>query len=154
MTPATIAALAAAGVGTASLATLGAYTITSHGKNELTLEAARNLLYCRKYIDKATVAINGTLNSAYRSPEVNKAVGGSPTSDHMRGLAADIKPGKLYTVDSAIERIRNLVALGELGAVRQVINEPGWVHVGWYPPGGSGKLTVLKKVGDDFVAVV
>jgi hypothetical protein len=30
------------------------------------------------------------LNSAYRSPAVNKKVGGSPSSRHMQGLASDI----------------------------------------------------------------
>ena len=31
------------------------------------------------------------INSGYRSPEVNKKVGGSPTSNHLTGCAADIK---------------------------------------------------------------
>ena len=31
------------------------------------------------------------INSGYRSPEVNKAVGGVPTSNHLTGCAADIK---------------------------------------------------------------
>ena len=34
------------------------------------------------------------VNSAYRSPESNAAVGGSKTSDHCKGMAADIEiPG-------------------------------------------------------------
>lgn len=32
-----------------------------------------------------------TINSGYRSPAVNVAVGGSPTSDHCLGMAADIE---------------------------------------------------------------
>ena len=31
------------------------------------------------------------INSAFRSPAVNKAVGGSPTSNHLTGCAADIR---------------------------------------------------------------
>ena len=31
------------------------------------------------------------INSGFRSPEVNKKVGGSPTSNHLTGCAADIK---------------------------------------------------------------
>ena len=35
-----------------------------------------------------------TVNSGYRSPELNKAIGGSTTSDHCKGMAADIEiPG-------------------------------------------------------------
>lgn len=33
------------------------------------------------------------VNCAFRSPEVNKAVGGVPTSAHLQGLAADITAG-------------------------------------------------------------
>ena len=31
------------------------------------------------------------INSAFRSPAVNKAVGGAPTSNHLTGCAADIR---------------------------------------------------------------
>ncbi len=31
------------------------------------------------------------INSGFRSPEVNKAVGGSPTSNHLTGCTADIR---------------------------------------------------------------
>lgn len=31
------------------------------------------------------------INSGYRSPEVNRAVGGVPTSNHLTGCAADIR---------------------------------------------------------------
>ena len=33
------------------------------------------------------------VNSGYRSPILNKAVGGKPTSQHLRGEAADITGG-------------------------------------------------------------
>ena len=33
------------------------------------------------------------INSAYRSPEVNKKAGGSPTSNHLTGCAVDIHVG-------------------------------------------------------------
>ena len=39
------------------------------------------------------------INSGYRSPEVNKKVGGAPNSNHMTGCAADIK---VYGVEEAL----------------------------------------------------
>lgn len=47
------------------------------------------------------------LNSFYRSPKVNAAVGGSPTSYHMLGLAADIDPPDGVTHDDLQHRIAN-----------------------------------------------
>lgn len=43
------------------------------------------LQYVRKELGQPII-----INSAYRTPEVNKAVGGVSTSKHMQGLAADI----------------------------------------------------------------
>jgi zinc D-Ala-D-Ala carboxypeptidase len=41
------------------------------------------------------------LNSAYRSPEVNAAVGGAKKSAHMEGLAADISPTEMSNLQAA-----------------------------------------------------
>jgi len=44
------------------------------------------------------------VNSAYRSPEVNKAIGSKPTSQHCIGCAADIRvPG--LTPDSVVKEL-------------------------------------------------
>lgn len=40
-----------------------------------------------------------TVNSGYRCPRHNKAVGGSPNSQHTLGTAADIRPPTGITVD-------------------------------------------------------
>jgi hypothetical protein len=40
------------------------------------------------------------INSGYRCPELNAAVGGSPTSYHMLGLAADFDPPAGWTHDA------------------------------------------------------
>lgn len=60
---------------------------------------------------------NFTIASAYRSPLVNSAVGGSSTSRHMAGDAADIIPHtmtaeKYWVKILANERIKNM--LGEI----------------------------------------
>ncbi|MGM0409171.1 MAG: YcbK family protein [Bacillota bacterium] len=43
------------------------------------------------------------INSGYRTPEHNKAVGGAPESKHMEGIAADVKKVKDYTIDEMAE---------------------------------------------------
>ena len=45
------------------------------------------------------VGIPYTPNSAYRTPEHNKRVGGSPKSQHLTGKAIDIPLLKGYTID-------------------------------------------------------
>lgn len=59
-----------------------------------------------------------TINSGYRSPELNSAVGGAKNSYHLYGRAADIpmKP-------CLIAYIRDHLPYKEL------INEGGWIHV-------------------------
>lgn len=65
--------------------------------------------------------------SCYRAPEVNQAVGGSKSSAHMKGLAAD------FTI-AGIPNIEICSAISALGiAFDQIIyefGESGWVHLG------------------------
>lgn len=69
-----------------------------------------------------------TVNSGYRSPELNKAVGGSATSDHMQGRAADITGGS----PAENKKLFNLIQ--SLGlSFHQLIDEKNfaWVHVSY-----------------------
>lgn len=65
------------------------------------------------------------VSSGYRPPKLNQLIGGSPTSAHMDGRAADISvPG--MTPLAVAERIRDMNLPYD-----QVIHEFGkWVHVG------------------------
>ena len=69
------------------------------------------------------------INSGYRCPEVNKAVGGVPTSQHSRGEAADVCPfGRNGHGD--IEVVRKLaITARDLGLpFDQMILYPTFVH--------------------------
>lgn len=67
-----------------------------------------------------------TVVSAYRSPAVNRAVGGVPTSDHAQGLAADIRVFEL----TGLEVARAIAASG-LRFDQLIWYRPsGAVHVG------------------------
>lgn len=65
------------------------------------------------------------INSAYRSPKVNAAIGGSSTSAHMTGQAADfIAPSFGTPQEIAIE-----IAASDI-PFDQLIFEGAWVHFG------------------------
>lgn len=68
------------------------------------------------------------ITSGYRCPELNRAIGGSITSAHVGGLAADfIAPefGSPYQVARSIEANADEVDFDQL------IFEGGWVHIGF-----------------------
>lgn len=61
--------------------------------NEPTVEVAVNLcMLCRHILDPLREALKCpiTISSGYRSPALNKAVGGVSNSQHMKGQAVDI----------------------------------------------------------------
>jgi len=68
------------------------------------------------------------ISSGYRSPEVNRAVGGSSTSAHMSGLAVDFTcPGFGSPLDICHALEPHMVELG----IDQLIWEfTTWVHLG------------------------
>ncbi|MCC8051263.1 MAG: D-Ala-D-Ala carboxypeptidase family metallohydrolase [Clostridiales bacterium] len=70
------------------------------------------------------------VNSGYRCPALNEAVGGSKTSDHMLGRAADIE-----AVDrSRVSNTRLFALVQSLGlSFDQLIDESNmsWVHISY-----------------------
>ncbi len=77
------------------------------------------------FLNQLRLRFGGPLivTSGYRSPEHNKAVGGVPNSQHVKGLAADICP--LDTAD--LNRLWQLAdSMNETGGVGRYDN---FVHV-------------------------
>ena len=69
------------------------------------------------------------VTSGYRSPAVNKACGGSPTSQHVLGEAADFTvPGvsNLALAQWMRDKLDYDQLIYEFG-------ESGWIHVSWRP---------------------
>ena len=86
--------------------------------------------YCERY-SLGTPAIR--ISSGYRSPELNKAVGGVKTSAHVEGYAADLQP-----VNGNQDEFEKFFAteFSHMGyAYDQIIIEKSktsrWVHVGY-----------------------
>jgi zinc D-Ala-D-Ala carboxypeptidase len=89
------------------------------------------------------------VNSGFRHPDVNAAVGGSKTSDHCKGMAADIEIPGIANADLAQWIVDNC-------EFRQVILEfytpgipdSGWVHVSYNPDDNKKQvLTAMKENG-------
>ncbi len=87
------------------------------------IKLASQLQFLRDYTGRPI-----TINSAYRCPEHNAKVGGSKTSQHLLGKAADItiqslKPAEVYAL------IEELIDMGHLlqGGLG-LYEEKGFVH--------------------------
>lgn len=73
------------------------------------------------------------ISSGYRSPELNKAVGGAKNSQHLSGQAADIyckHSSKAYLFGLIKKMIDNSeIKVGQLIWEYGTVNEPNWIHV-------------------------
>lgn len=89
------------------------------------------------------------INSGYRAPEVNASVGGSKTSDHCKGMAADIEIAGIANPDLAEWIVKNLKFTQViLEFYTQGVPDSGWVHVSYDPSNLKCQaLTAVKENG-------
>lgn len=88
------------------------------------------------------------VSSFYRSPKLNKAIGGAAKSQHMTGEAMDLDcDGSAITNQQLFDFFRNR------GNFDQLIWEypdpqgnPSWLHVSWSATGNRGNILMAKKV--------
>lgn len=87
------------------------------------------------------------VNSGYRSPAVNKAVGSSPGSDHVKGAASDIEVAGVSNLEVA-RWIRDNLSYKQLILENHTPGKPssGWVHVA-YIAGNKAKSTLTMTMG-------
>lgn len=95
-----------------------------------TMESIRTLL--------GAMPIN--VHSGYRSPQVNRAVGGVDSSAHCRGLACDFVCPAFGT---PLEVARTI--LSSAIEYDQLIREYGWVHIGLAQAGMPARREALTK---------
>ena len=115
-------------------------------------EATENLrLLCEKVLQPVRdhYGKGVKVNSAYRSPESNAAVGGSKTSDHCKGMAADIEIPGVANADLAQWIMDNLdYTQLILEFYTPGIPDSGWVHVSYNPADlRKQELTATKVAG-------
>jgi hypothetical protein len=86
-----------------------------------------------------------TVNSGYRSPEVNRAVGGARNSAHLSGHAVDFVCRRFGSPRTVCEAL----AASTL-AFDQLIEEGRWVHISFDPR--NRKQVLTKARGGGYVA--
>ena len=104
-------------------------TITDHREysNEPNESERQNLVRLANFLEQVKFVLGGVpimVNSAYRSAEVNAAVGSKETSQHRLGCAADLRvPG--MTPDQVVQAV-----IGSQLEFDQVIREfDRWTHI-------------------------
>ena len=85
------------------------------------------------------------VNSGYRCPALNAAVGGVSTSQHLRGEAADISAGTPAENKRLFDRIIAMQRAGKI-AFDQLIDESNykWIHISYRTEGNRGRVLHLK----------
>lgn len=90
------------------------------------------------------------ITSGYRCPLLNSKLGGSKTSKHKEGLAADLDAG---TNDDNRKLAQMIASMGIV--FDQLIDEKGyqWVHVGLATPGQKNRQEILRYNGKGYVRI-
>lgn len=117
--------------------------------NEPSIQEVKNLTaLIEKVLDPLREAYGRPIivTSGYRCEQLNKLVGGSASSQHKKGEAADIK-----TIEDTPEENRKLydLIIKLKLPFDQLINEYGydWVHVSYGPRHRRQKLRAVRKNG-------
>jgi hypothetical protein len=86
------------------------------------------------------------VTSGYRSPEVNKAIGGSATSDHTRGMAADFEVLGVPNREVARWVIENLKTKQTILEFPGANPNDGWIHVSYDKSDLKCQVLTAKKI--------
>ncbi|VVE59449.1 peptidase M15 [Pandoraea iniqua] len=104
-------------------------------------EIVTNLIRVAQTLERVRVLLGSrpvSISSGYRSPDLNRAVGGARNSAHLYGLAADfICPG----YGTPLQICKAIAASGI--DFDQLIYEGTWVHLGLAKAGEKSRQQVL-----------
>lgn len=89
------------------------------------------------------------VSSWYRSPSLNKAVGGSATSSHITGMAVDFTIREMTaqeTFDAVLVALKDLrIQYDQLILEHNTKTGARWVHLGWRKRGNRNEHFSLTK---------
>lgn len=109
-------------------------------------EALQNLTRLAAFLESVRTLIGKPIyvNSAFRAPEVNASVGGSKTSQHCLGLAADLRVNGM-TPDEVVRLIKasGLVYDQLIREFSDPVKGGGWTHVSIPPDNKAARKQAL-----------
>lgn len=94
--------------------------------NDPTTDIISNLSRLAILLEQVRKCLNRpiSINSGYRSPEVNKAAGGQPNSQHLLGCAADIKVSGMTP-----NEIVKVIIQSDIQFDQMIREFDSWVHI-------------------------
>ena len=128
----------------------GVYSITALRlglNNDPTKTHLANMeLIAEKVFEPLRKAANGPIkiNSFYRGPELNKAIGGSANSQHCKGQAIDIDDNYSYMTNAEMfEYIKKNLSFDQMIWEFGNSDNPNWVHVSYVNEEANRKRCLL-----------
>lgn len=119
-------------------------TAHAHNLNNIpsdhTVQVMKQTAFCMERVRAALGNLPLHINSWYRSPEVNTAVGSKSTSQHITGEAVDFTCAEFGTPVSICKK---LIELKDLIRFDQIIMEGTWVHISFAISTGKPRSQVL-----------
>ena len=105
--------------------------LSKYPDNKPTMQHVANMTYgCLLLLEPARQVVGPILiTSGFRSPHVNALVGGVKNSQHLLGLAADIRPKDPAQFQHLIDFLR------ASPYTDQLLTGNGWLHISWNPFG-------------------
>lgn len=90
------------------------------------------------------------ISSWYRSPELNRAIGGAQFSDHMTANAVDIDLDAFgpFENQKIFKLIRDNFKFHTLIWEHGNTNNPDWVHVSWFKDDSPKKVIKAVRIND------
>ena len=120
-------------------------TATRKGINNEPSEAVKaNLETLAKGLERVRAILLSPIHisSGYRSPDLNKLIGGSAKSAHMDGYAADFTAPAFGNPESIVRTLKRSML-----PVDQVVMEGTWVHISFAPAMRNQFLTATFNNG-------
>lgn len=101
---------------------------------------------CENVLEKIRIHFGRpvTVNSGYRGPKLNKAIGGAKSSQHMTGQAADIEIAGISN-KVLFCWIRDNLNFDQLILEfhKEGVPDSGWVHVSWNSKGNRKQVLTI-----------